>query len=286
MGNTIKATIYHAQGFEKSLSSIDNLGLDTSAARLATSLGAVGENLLFDTKASKQFADTCVAEFARIQDSVSFITTLGAGQEAGIPALSKQLSELVDGPLQNAITKGEAASAMYQSLSAGIGAATGKLKESQPFMEAALKLAAGTETNAATTVDTLAKVTYAYNLNVKDAAKTAGVLAGIVDQGIITFPQLAGGIGRVAGVAAQAKIPLTEMAGSISALTKTMSGDDAMSGYMSLLNSIAGAGEQSTKAAAELGVQFDLQAVKAKGLLNVLKDLYDKSGGNLSLIHI
>lgn len=274
----------HANDFGKALDGIKNIGLDTYNIELVSSLGLVGEGLLFNTQASKEFANAAVAAFAKVQDSISYITTLGPGLQAGIPALSKQLGELVNGPLQNAITKGEAAAAMYQSLSAGIGAAAGKIKESGPFLEAALKLASGTETQAATTVETLAKVSYAYSLNVKDATTTAAKLNGVVEEGIITFPQLAGNIGRVAGVAAQAKVPLNEMLGSIAALTKTMSGDDAMTGYVSLLNSIAGAGDQSKKAASELGVQFDIQAIKAKGLLNVLKDLYDKSGGNLAKI--
>jgi hypothetical protein len=284
MAGTFTDLALHLKDFGKGLETVRNLGFDTQAMEIANSIGLIGENLVFNTEASKNFANAAVAAFSKVEDSLAFITTLPSGQAAGIPMLSKQLDDLVNGPLNNMISKGEAASAMYQSLSAGIGATTGKLKESQPFLEAALKLSTGTDTAASTTVETLAKLTYAYNLNVKDATTTAAKLNGIVEEGIITFPQLAGGIGRVAGVAAQAKVPMNELMGSIAALTKTMSADDAMTGYMSLLNAIAGAGEQSKKAASELGVQFDLQAVKAKGLLNVLKDLYDKSGGNVERI--
>jgi TP901 family phage tail tape measure protein len=284
ISNTFIDLSLHLKDFGRGLETVRNLGFDTQAAEIASSIGLIGENLVFNTEASKNFANAAVAAFSRVEDSLAFITTLPAGQAAGIPQLSKQLDELVNGPLNNMITKGEAASAMYQSLSAGIGAATGKLKESQPFMEAALKLSTGTDTAASTTVETLAKLTYAYNLNAKDATTTAAKLNGIVEEGIVTFPQLAGGIGRVAGVAAQAKVPMDELMGSIAALTKTMSADDAMTGYMSLLNAIAGAGEQSKKAASELGIQFDLQAIKAKGLLNVLKELWDKSGGSFEKI--
>lgn len=284
MAGTFTDLVLHVNDFGKGLETVKNLGFDTHAMDIANSIGLMGENLILNIEASKNFANTAVAAFSKVEDSLAFITTLPSGQAAGIPMLSKQLDDLVNGSLQNMISKGEAASAMYQSLSAGIGATAGKLKESQPFMEAALKLSTGTDTAASTTVETLAKITYAYNLNVKDATTTAAKLNGIVEEGIVTFPQLAGGIGRVAGVAAQAKVPMDELMGSIAALTKTMSADDAMTGYMSLLNAIAGAGEQSKKAASELGVQLDLQAVKAKGLLNVLKELWDKSGGNVERI--
>jgi TP901 family phage tail tape measure protein len=284
MAGTFTDLVLHLNDFGRGLETVRNLGFDTQAIEIANSIGLIGENLVFNTEASKNFANAAVAAFSRVEDSLAFVTTLPSGQAAGISALSKQLDDLVNGPLNNMITKGEAASAMYQSLSAGVGAATGKLKESQPFMEAALKLATGTDTAASTTVETLAKVTYAYNLNVKETTTTAAKLNGVVEEGILTFPQLAGGIGRVAGVAAQAKVPMNELLGSIAALSKTMSADDAMTGYMSLLNAIAGAGEQSKKAASELGVQFDLQAIKAKGLLSVLKELWDTSGGSFEKI--
>ncbi len=282
-GSFIQLTL-QVNNYYKALEDIENLGVSTNSAQIATSLGVVGEGLIFNAGAAKKFGQAATAAFAQVQDSLAFVTTLPAGLQAGIPALGKELQELVNGPLKNAVTSGEAVAAMYQTLSAGIGAVAGKLADSKPFMEAALKLSAGTGTEAATTVETLAKVSYAYSISVKQATKTAAELNGVVEQGIVTMPQLAGNIGRVAGVAAQAKIPLQEMLGSIASLTKTMSADDAMTGYVSLLNSIAGQGAQASQAASDLGVQFNTQAVKAKGLLVVLKELYDKSNGNIDKI--
>lgn len=267
-----------------------NMGIDTTAAEAALQFGLFGEKLLFNIEASKKFAKAAAQSFAEFEQSVSFVTTLSAGvnasfrgMEAGIESVGAAAQALATGPLKNAVTAGEATEAMYNALSAGIGVAkdgTADLTKTNQFMEASLKLSSATGSDAAQTMEILAKANGIYGRSNAEAEKTAAQLYGIVQEGITTFPQLAGGLGRVLSVAEAADISIEEASGSIAGLTKVMTTDDAMTGYTSLLASIAGQGEQSAKAVAELGIKFDSQTVASKGLLVSLRELAQATNGN------
>jgi len=271
-----------------------SLGIDTYAAETTLQLGLMGENLILNGEAAKSFAKSAVTAFSKFEDQAAFVTTLSAGAKAqfegyeqGIESISAATTKLVNGPLKNAVTAGEVTTAMYNALSAGIGVArdgTVNLASTNQFLEASLKLSSATATDSAQALETLFKVSNVYGRSNIEAAKTATQLYAIVEEGITTFPQLAGGLSRTASQAKASGISLEEMGGSIAALTKVMTTDDTLTGYSSLLNAIAGQGEGSAKAVQELGIRFDGQSVKAKGLLESLKDLQAATNGNQEML--
>jgi TP901 family phage tail tape measure protein len=283
-----------AQGLTDTFDVMQRMGIDTTAASIAFQFGIVGEKLLFSAEAAKEFGKTAIVAFSRLEDAAAFVTTIGAGAsvqfeglEAGVESISAAMTDLVGGPLKNAISSTEAADALYNALSAGIGVAadgTANLAETNQFLSASLKLAAGSGANAAQTLELLAKTSKVYSLSNAEAGKTAAKLYQIVEQGITTFPQLTGGLGRTLSVAKATGVELEEAAGSVAALTKIMSTDDALQGFASLLQSVAGQGAQAQKAVQELGVRFDINSIKTKGLVASLKDLYEATGGNASAI--
>lgn len=278
------------QGLNDAFSQMQSLGIDSSAAQIAFQFGFVGEKLLFSAQAAKEFGQTAITAFSQLEDAAAFVTTIGAGAgiqleglEGGIESISASMTDLVSGPLKNTITSTDAANALYNALSAGVGVAadgTANLGETNEFLAASLKLSAGTGSNAAQTLDLLAKTTKVYGLSNTEAQKTASKLYQIVEQGVTTFPELTNGLGRTLGSAKALGVSLEEAGGSVAALTKVMSTTDTLTGYQSLLNAIAGQGAESAKAVQELGIRFDAATVKTKGLLPALEDLYNATGGN------
>jgi hypothetical protein len=279
-------------GLNNAFSQAQALGIDTYAAEVAFQFGLVGEQLLLSADAAREFGQTAIAAFARTEDAAAFVTTLSSGArlqfegyEEGLQSVTALSSDLAN-QLNNTVTSGDAAYAMYNALSAGIGIAsdgTQDLTAQQNFLQAALKLSSGTGANAAQTLDLLAKVTTVYNLSANDAALTAAKLNQVVEQGQITFPQLTGQLGRVAATAKSMGVSLDEALASVAGLTKVQ-GEDALLGLTSLMNAIAGQGAEAQNEIQELGIQFDLQSVKAKGLNASLRELFDATGGNASVL--
>jgi Phage-related minor tail protein len=271
------------QNLNEAFSVFDEMGLDTTAAKIGVELANLNVAFLTNAESAQQFMNVAVSAFAQLEDQLAFVQTLGAGASVSMDELSGSMQNLVNGPLRNTISSVDAANSLYNTLSAGVGVAadgTAKLSEATGFMSAGLKLAAGTGTSTSQTMEVLAKVTSAYALSNRDAATTAAKLNAVVETGIVTFPQLTGGLARVAGVAKSSGVSIDEFLGSVSALTVTMTADDAMTGYASLLQSIAGQGRQAQEAVEQLGIRFDSQRVKTDGLLVALNDLFRATGGS------
>lgn len=280
--------IIKASGLSDAFAQIQTLGIDTSAAEIAFQFGLVGEKLLFSAEAAREFARVAIASFAQTEDAAGFVTTLSAGANLqfgemaeGIQSVSAFTRELSN-DLNNAATSVEVSGALYNTLSAGIGVTadnTVDLTQANNFLNASLKLSSGTGADAAGTLDLLAKVTTVYGLSANEAAVTASKLNQVVERGQVTFSQLTNNLGRTASVAQATGVSLDETLASVSALTK-IQGAEAQQGLASLLSAITGQGEQSKKTVQELGVQFDLNAVKTKGLNQALQDLNEAAGGN------
>jgi TP901 family phage tail tape measure protein len=283
-----------AQGLSDTFDVMQSLGIDTTAASIAFQFGLVGEKLLFSSQAAKEFGKTAITAFAQLEDAAAFVTTIGAGAgvqleglEAGVESISAAMTELA-GNLDNAVSSTEATNALYNALSAGVGIAadnTVRLSETNEFLSASLKLSAGSGADAAQTLELLAKTSQIYGLSNTEAATTAAKLYGIVEEGITTFPQLTSELGSVLSVAQPIGVSMEEVGGALAALTKTMgSTAEATTGLQSLLAAIAGQGEQAQKALQEIGVRFDVNTIKSKGLINALQDLYKATGGNASAL--
>lgn len=289
--------VLKAKGVSDAFTVMQNLGIDTSAASMAFQFGLVGEKLLLSSEAAKAFGQAAVTAFAQLEDAAAFVTTLTSGAEIqlegfdqGIDSISASLTDLVNGPLKNAVTSTQAASALYNALSAGVGITTVagestlQLAETNQFLESSLKLSAATGADAAQTLELLAKTSKAYSLSNSKAAETAAKLYQIVEQGIVTFPQLTNGLSRTMSAARSVGVSFDEAAASIAALTKVGDADQVMMGFESLMRSIIGQGAEAQKTISELGIRFDANTVKTKGLAEALKDLYVATGGNASTL--
>ena len=276
IGKAAMDAYLNMQGLNTAFAAMESIGIDGSAAKTANSIGMIGEQLLLSSQAAETFVTTSFQKFAGLQDQLANLATLSVGAAAGQEKLGESLTNLVNGPLKNAISSVEAAKGMYNALSAGVGT----IGETAKFMEAATKLSSATGADAGTTIEALAKSMKVYKIENRDSALVAAKMNQVVERGIVTFPQLAGGIARVSESAKASGVGMDELYGSIAALTQTLSADDAMTGYASLLSSIAGQGAQSAKAIEELGIKFDTNTIKSKGLVASLQDLWKATGGS------
>jgi hypothetical protein len=280
IADAVKSAKAQLNNMNEAMGVFQAMGVDTSMFDFIKSLKSIKLGLMTNAEAAQEFFNITISGYSKLQEQLAMTNTLSAGQAAGMDNMGRAMLDLVNGPLKNQVSSLDATNALYNTMSAGIS----DLGEAQKFLTAGLKLSSATGADSAQTLEVLAKTQKAYGLSASEAATTAAKLNGVVEYGITTFPQLTSGLSRTASVARATGVGLDEMLGSVAALTQTMTTDDTLTGYASLLQAIASQGEQSASAVSELGVRFDVNRVKAVGLQQALSELYQASNGNVEVL--
>jgi hypothetical protein len=268
-----------AKEFYRGLETMSMVGVDTTLAQMAVSMGSFGENLLFNIDATKQFVSTAVSEFGRLEDSVKYLQTLSVGAAYATTDLTKSLQTLATDGLGNAISSAELGISVYNNLSAGIGAAKGQIQDALEVSEVAAKYAISTGGNLESIQQALIFTSQAYNLKASEAKETMALLDGVVQQGITNASELSANIGSVAAVAASTSISLKDLLGAVAISTKTL-GADAYIAMQRLIESFSSMAPQSKAKLAEFGVVINEQTLKTDGLYKTMQKLKNATQGN------
>ncbi len=205
------------------------------------------------------------------------IDTLLGDQPELLAKLGADVSEL-------SMSYGRAASdiqnAMFQAISAGVAAA-----DSMEFLKVAAEAATGGFTSMETAVDGLTSIINAYGMEVEKAAEISDLIFLANKRGKTTFEEIAGRIGDVAPIAAQMGIEFEELAVFIAAVTKQgISTRKALTGLRQAFAGILKPTDDVKKAAADMGIVFDANAIATKGLVKFLKELSEATGGNAEML--
>ena len=168
------------------------------------------------------------------------------------------------------------ADALFDVVSAGVPAA-----ESMGFLKGAAKLATAGVTNTKTAVDGLTSVMNAFGYEAKDVTKISDKFFAAQQEGKTTIAELSASIGQVAPIAAGMGISFDELVSSMSAMTLGgIRTRVAATGLKAALSNLLKPSEEARDISERLGIEFDANAVKSKGLTNVLKDVIKKTGGS------
>ena len=142
-----------------------------------------------------------------------------------------------------------------------------------------LSIAGKADLEAATRL--LASTMNAYGENTNQAGRYSDVFFKTVKLGQTTLPELAQYLSQVTGIASNAGIPIETLTAALAALTATgMPTSQAVTGLKAAISNIIKPTSEAEKLAAELGLNFDASALKAKGFEGVLRDVHDATGGS------
>ena len=218
-----------------------------------------------------------------VRGAVEFQSAMG---EVGtlIPGQTQALEKLSDAALDLSMKFGksqqEMASAQYQAISAGIAA-----EHAASFVDTAGKMAIGGITDTKTAVDGLTSVINAYGLAAEEAENVSDTFFTAMKLGKTTVGELASVVGDVAPLASSMGMAYDELFSAIAAATlKGQSTAAATTGVRGILAGIVGPSEEAVKAAAKLGIEWNMSAVQAKGLIGVLQEVNEKTGGNAEVM--
>jgi len=201
-------------------------------------------------------------------------------------ATKEQISDLTDSLIELSTTiplsTDDLANSLFDVVSAGIEAA-----DSIKFLETASKLAVAGVTSTNVAVDGLTSVLNAYSLTADKAEDISDKFFAAQKVGKTTIEELSNSIGRLAPITKSAGISIDEMFASVSALTLAgISTEEAVVGVRTAITSIISPSSQAAKMAKELNIEFNSQALEAKGLKKFLEDVVTATDGNIEKMSI
>ena len=216
-----------------------------------------------------------IAAAAKFEKSMAEISTLLSGDvESSMEVLNESVRELAKEFGGDVTTQ---AQALYSVISAGASDAA----EATEIMTVANKLAIGGVTDVATAADGLTSALNAYGAGADEATAYSDAMFVAMKQGKTTIGELSAGLGQVAPLASQVGVSFDEMLAATSAITTAgVKTSEAFTQVRSALVSVLKPSKEAQEVAQSLGIEFDAQALKAKGLRGFLQDVSAAVGDN------
>ena len=264
-----------------------------SASRKLRKLGDEGDK---SEKRLSSSASKTAAAFGKVAGAIGLVTAgisaIGLKGSLGFEKSIKEVSTLVDG-LEGDIDRistasrrlstefggssTEQAKGFYQAISAGASNAS----QATAVLETANRLAIGGVSDVASSVDILTTVMNTYGDQVEGAGAVSDALFVGMRAGKTTITELSSSLGKVVPLSAQLGISFDELVATTAALTKGgISTTESITGIRAVLASITKPASDAAKAAKELGVDFNVTALRSKGLAGFLNELKEATGGS------
>jgi TP901 family phage tail tape measure protein len=217
-----------------------------------------------------------IADVKQLDTNLRRLGTVGgnvAALDKGLGDLSKQLEGVAN--------KAELAAASYQALSAGFTETSANLR----IVEAATKAAVGGLVDVTSVVEVTTKTLNAYGLSGEYAIKVTDSISKAVEFGQVQWSDYTSQLGRVASIAALAGVSIDEINAFIAAATKNgATAEVAFTGLGAALTTLLQPTEESKKAAAALGIQWNVTGLQSRGFSGLLEDLSKKQDANKTAV--
>lgn len=214
-------------------------------------------------------------EAEKFQSSFAEITTLFDASGDNVLQFRDDVQAYAQGSTQ---AIGDITGAIYSAISAGADytVSLGALQDAEK-----LAVAGNGELDASLRV--LVSSLNAYGAETDQATDFADALFTTVKLGQTTLPELAETLSRVTGTAAGVNIPFSELLATVAALTATGTPTaQAITNIKAALTNIIKPSEQAQQISEQLGLEFNAEALQAKGLYGVLEDVREATGGNVT----
>ena len=264
-GAATAAAVKNLESFGGSLKGATQPVADFTAAALKVEAGVLAVGAAFTTFAVKSAADFDAA-FRQI-------TTL-------FDATDEDLAKFKDSILEYASGSSASLEEITNSLSAAIGSGV-EYSKSLDLIATAEKLSVATRADLKGTTEVLVSTLNAYGLSTSAAGEVSDKLFQIIKDGKIEMTDLSASLANITPIAATAGVSLDEIGAGIATLTAAgVQPSTAIDALRSALSNMIKPSEQAKKLANELGIEFDANALKSKGLAGVLDDVQKATGGS------
>lgn len=210
---------------------------------------------------SKDF-QSAMKEVQTISDAVK------ADYEGISDAIMKLSTEGPEGAIK--LSKG-----LYQIVSAGYDGA-----EAMDILRTSTELAVATVTDTFVAADALTSIMNAYGRAAGTVTEIADKLFTVIKLGKTTMEELGPSITTVTGLAAQLGLNFNDLMAIVAKGVKTLKTDIMMTGIRGILTALIKPTDEARVMAKELGIEWSVAAIKAKGFSQFLKDVMEGTKGN------
>jgi len=206
-------------------------------------------------------------DIAQQTRAISTLSDDASGLTARIQDLVREQGYLTD--------RATAGAAAYEILSSGFSSTDDVLK----ILRASSEGAAGGFSDIKTVADAATSILNGYGMSAENVDKVVAQMVVTQNDGKIKVNEYAQSIGRLVPTAAAAKIPLEQINGAISALTaQGVPVESTFSGINQMMKSIIKPTKEAADLSRALGLEFNAQALAAKGMAGFLEDVAKKTG--------
>lgn len=263
----------------KAAGGVDTMGV--SAGKLGSILKSGGAALAkFGVGATVALAGIGVAGVKAFGDFEQNMARVGTLLPEGVDGM-EQFGEAVEGAsLKFGQSVEKTADAFFQGISAGV-----PFEKIEEFSEVVGKAATGAFIDQAVAVDGLTTVINGYGLEVEQAEEISDKLFIANKLGKTTFGELSSSMGLIVPQASSLGVSIDDILGSVVSLTKAgVSTRASITGLRQVLVSVQKPTKEALEVAEDLGLQFDVAALKSKGLEGFMESLREKTGGNAEVM--
>lgn len=249
--------------------------VSTAMAKINQAINFIGTGLIgvgTAVEASLFKATTAAGDFEVGMRNVNTITKLN---DRDLGSLSNTVLEMSTRMPQSA---GTMAAGLYDIASSGFQAAEGL-----EILEQANIAATAGLTQTATASNAIVASLNAYGLGAGHARDVSDILFKTVDQGVITFEQLAGTVGEWIGIGASAGIQMDEMAAALATMTVNgVSADQAGVSLNRTVQAFINPSEQMTATVKALGYESGALMLQQLGLKGSIDAIIAATGGEIT----
>lgn len=269
-------------------------GVDKTGAAVQSVIGNTADLAGNIQSATQPFADFTFAALkfeAALIASATALTAFAVKTAGDFDTAFREIATLVDQPINalegfrqgildyastSTAPLDQVTSAIYNAISAGVD-----FEQAIEAVAQAEKLSVAGKADLNASLVVLVSSLNAYGLELDQAERFSDALFQTVKLGQTTLPELAAGLAQVTGTAATLEVPFETVLAAIAALTaQGTPTKQAITQINAAFTALIKPSKQASDLAAELGIQFDAQAIKAKGLEGVLNEVAIATGGN------
>lgn len=243
-------------------------------AKSAFELAGIGVSLY----AVKQAFVGAVKEAAAFETGMAKVSTqLDASSMSMLPKFRQEIQRM-------SLAYGEATASLSQGAMDIIGSGIDP-SASMKVLEASTIAAKGGFTQTATVVRSVVGVLNAYQMEAEKATYVTDIMHKIVQDGVISFEELAHGFGMVTSLSAQIGVDLEAVGAAIATITRAgVPAEIAITSLRGILNTFMNPTDAARQAAKELGFALDENSIKGTGLLTVIESLKNANAGQLKAL--
>lgn len=247
---------------------LDKVGI--SSVAVGTAIGTLASRgIQMATDALGDMVGEVIA-FDRAMNNVNSIAQVGEG------TFRRMSSAVIELSTELPMSASNLAEGLYNIQSSGFAGEQGLV-----VLEAAAKAASAGLTDTNISAAGLTAVLNSYGLEATDAAGISDIMFETVNRGVLTFAELSANIGSTASLAAPLGVSFEEVSAALALMTRNgVNAAEATTSIEAVMRSILKPSTEAMEMAGELGIQWDTAALSSKGLVGVLGDMVERTGGS------